>query len=249
MAGKLLYDLTGQKFGRWTVIERTESLNNRDTTWLCQCECGTIKAVLGKNLRNGRSKSCGCYKKEADSKRMAESNKERSLDLTGHKYGLLTPIRPTDKRCSSSIVWECLCDCGNTTFVSVDNLRGRRPVRSCGCLGRSAGEHNIFEVLEKNHVHFSAEYHPQDGYGRYDFAILDDNNNVIRLIEFDGEQHFGTREGWGAPVEEIQRLDKIKNEYAFSHNVPIVRIPYWERYNITLEMLLNDKYLVKEEDE
>ena len=37
----------------------------------------------------------------------------------------------------------------------------------------------------------------------------------------------------------------MKNEYALSHNIPLVRIPYWERDNITLEMILEDKYLIK----
>lgn len=245
MAGKLLYDLTGQKFGRWTVIKRVENPYGRDSKWLCRCECGNEKAVLGKNLRNGCSKSCGCYKKEISSKIMAKTNKERSLDLTGQKYGLLTPICPTDKRCSSSVVWKCKCDCGNITYVSVDNLRGLHPVRSCGCLGRSVGEHYIFNILEENHIPFKSEYHPDDGYGRYDFAILDKNKNIIRFIEFDGEQHFGERDGWGESLEEVQRRDNIKNQYAFSHNIPLVRIPYWERDKITLEMIMGDQYLIK----
>lgn len=97
-------DLTGQKFGRWTALERVIKPNNRNTYWRCQCECGTIKEVMGKNLRNGRSTSCGCYKKEIDSERMIQLNKTRALDLCGEKYGFLTPIRPTEQRLSGSIV-------------------------------------------------------------------------------------------------------------------------------------------------
>lgn len=134
-------DITGQKFGRWTVLKRVENKKGRDAKFLCQCECGTQKEVLGKNLRNGRSTSCGCYKKEVDTQRMIERNKASALDLRGQKYGLLTPIRPTDKRNNQgSIIWECQCDCGNIAYVSVDNLRGQRPVRSCGCIGSSVGE-------------------------------------------------------------------------------------------------------------
>lgn len=142
---------------------------------------------MGKNLKNGRSKSCGCLKSEMSSKSMIEKNKANSLDLRGQKYGRLTPIRPTNKRLSSSIIWECQCDCGNITYVSVDNLRGQHPVRSCGCLGRSAGEAYIFDILQENNIPFIAEYHPHDGYGRYDFAILNDKKAIIRLVEFDGE--------------------------------------------------------------
>lgn len=35
------------------------------------------------------------------------------------------------------------------------------------------------------------------------------------------------------------------NEYALSHNIDLVRIPYWERKHITLEMLLEDNFLIE----
>ena len=54
-------DLTKQKFNHWTVLyldeERTESTGR--SYWICQCECGTIKSVAGRDLKNGKSKSCG----------------------------------------------------------------------------------------------------------------------------------------------------------------------------------------------
>ena len=246
MAGKLRYDLTNQKFGRWTVLYRTTSINNRDTTWMCRCDCGVERPVLGKNLKNGRSTSCGCYKKEKDTSRFSERNKAAALDLRGQKYGKLTPLEPTEKRCGNSIVWKCLCDCGNITYVSVDNLRGQHAVKSCGCIGRSTGEYYIFSLLENNKIPFLAEYHPQDGYGRYDFAILDNNKNIIRFIEFDGEQHFEDKKNWGISLQIQQQRDKEKNQYALSHNIPLVRIPYWERDKITLEMIMGDQYLIKD---
>ena len=82
---------------------------------------------------------------------------------------------------------------------------------------------------------------------RYDFAIFKDNN-LIRLIEFDGEQHFNpTRGTWQnhEPLEKVQKRDRIKNEYALSHNIPIVRIPYTERDKITLDMILGDQFLIE----
>lgn len=78
---------------------------------------------------------------------------------------------------------------------------------------------------------------------RFDFYLPKEN----RLIEFDGEQHFSANGGWNNEnnLELVQRRDKVKNEYALSHNISLVRIPYWERDNITLEMLMSDKYLIK----
>lgn len=240
------YNLIGQRFGRWTVIEAMKNPTGTAAMWLCKCDCGTERGVLGKNLRNGRSTSCGCYKKEIDSQRLTQQNKNAALDLRGHKYGKLTPLEPTDRRLSSSVIWKCLCDCGNITYVSADNLRGQHPVRSCGCLGASIGEYNIQKILEENNIHFLTEYHPSDGFGRYDFAIVE-NDKIVRFIEFDGKQHYREGNNWGNPFEEVEKRDIIKNQYAFEHQIPLVRIPYWERDTMTLEMLLSDQYLLKEE--
>lgn len=56
-----LIDITGQKFGRLTVIKRIESQNS-NARWLCKCECGNEMTALGTTLRNGRSTSCGCFR-------------------------------------------------------------------------------------------------------------------------------------------------------------------------------------------
>lgn len=59
-------DLTGEKFGRLTVIGLDESKNTRKTYWICQCECGGIKSARSDSLLCGAIKSCGCMKKEQD---------------------------------------------------------------------------------------------------------------------------------------------------------------------------------------
>ena len=58
-----LIDLTGKKFGKLTVIERAENRGN-ETFWKCKCDCGNTKKINGSKLKNGHTKSCGCYKKE-----------------------------------------------------------------------------------------------------------------------------------------------------------------------------------------
>ncbi len=57
-------DLTGQKFGRLTVIRRAENNKQQRTRQLCRCSCGVIKTVDTRNLRSGAIVSCGCYRKE-----------------------------------------------------------------------------------------------------------------------------------------------------------------------------------------
>lgn len=64
----------------------------------------------------------------------------RILDLTGHRSGRLVVLgrAPTGVSADGGRYgrWNVACDCGATTVVSTDNLRGRRPTRSCGCLVR-----------------------------------------------------------------------------------------------------------------
>ena len=58
-------DLSGRKYGRWTVLRRADNtLNWNHIMWWCLCECGYEARVQGKSLRSGRSKSCGCLKTE-----------------------------------------------------------------------------------------------------------------------------------------------------------------------------------------
>ncbi|HZK84878.1 MAG TPA: hypothetical protein VFC58_09410 [Desulfosporosinus sp.] len=58
-------ELNGRKFERWTVIP---SIILKDGYVLCRCDCGTVKSIFYPTLINGRSKSCGCYRKEVVSK-------------------------------------------------------------------------------------------------------------------------------------------------------------------------------------
>lgn len=52
-------DLTGQRFGKLTVIEESEKWGHY-TTWLCKCDCGNEKKIRTNSLRSGATKSCGC---------------------------------------------------------------------------------------------------------------------------------------------------------------------------------------------
>lgn len=62
-------DLTGQRFGRLTVIGPSISrLTGKHMLWVCECECGNLSKVKTYNLISGETKSCGCYRRERISK-------------------------------------------------------------------------------------------------------------------------------------------------------------------------------------
>ena len=62
-----LVDITGQKFGKLTVLKKVEKpkhLKKNETFWLCKCDCGNEKVIRGYSLKVGNTTSCGCYFQE-----------------------------------------------------------------------------------------------------------------------------------------------------------------------------------------
>ena len=237
-------DLTNQKFGKLTVICRAPNKNGR-TMWLCKCDCGNEVEVRSDQLRSGITKSCGCLHIE----QAKQTGKRNFKDLTNQRFGKLIAIKPIFNNNKKRYDWLCKCDCGNTIITLSSSLINKN-TQSCGCI-KSIGESNIRQILQKNGINYISQYRVEidNRLYIYDFAITE-KDKIIRLIEFDGIQHYGRISGWftEARSQELQISDNIKNVYALSHNIPLVRIPYWERDNITLEILLGDKYLITEEN-
>ena len=63
-----LKDLTGQRFGRWTVIGEAPKKGSQ-SYWRCVCDCGTAKDVYAYSLTKGVSMSCGCQRDEETARR------------------------------------------------------------------------------------------------------------------------------------------------------------------------------------
>lgn len=65
----------------------------------------------------------------------------RAVDYSGQRFGMLVAVKPTKKRSGGHILWECLCDCGNTRDAAPTNIKFQAkrgdPV-SCGCADRRA---------------------------------------------------------------------------------------------------------------
>ena len=70
-----MIDLTGERYGRLTVIERAQNTKSGRVAWLCKCDCGKITAASSNDLRRGKTISCGCLKKEKSAKHCIEDFK------------------------------------------------------------------------------------------------------------------------------------------------------------------------------
>lgn len=116
-------DMTGQKFGAWTVLHLVKRADHikYGTYWMCSCECGQVtKPISRATLIDGKSQSCGC---------------RRKIPI-GTKFGRWTVIEITFKTNirNRGHAWAlCRCDCGNEKEVVCASLR-MGDSNSCGCL-------------------------------------------------------------------------------------------------------------------
>ena len=236
-----LIDLTGTRFGRLVVTGRAENYVSpngfTNTQWHCDCDCGNKVMVSQSNLRNGDTQSCGCLFREKASERAFE-------DLTGQRFGRLIVVERVENLYhpsgTFSVQWRCLCDCGNYVIVTSGNLKSGHTI-SCGCIS-SKNEMKVGKTLKELKYDYLPQVSFEDckdvGLLRFDFGIYK-NDKLLCLIEYDGEQHympvkFGsmTDEEAEQKLLDTQRRDNIKNQYCKNNNIPLLRIPYWDKKNI-----------------
>lgn len=226
-------DLTGQKFNHWTVIERAQNNKRGEAMWLCECDCPahTKRAVQSYSLRKGLSKSCGCVQKQ-------KASKNNFIDISGHTFGHLKVIEFAGRDSSRKLLWKCVCDCPSHTIIITrgTDLRSGK-TKSCGCI-RSRGEELISKLLTENNIPFVKEktfdtcrFPNTNALARFDFYV--DNKY---LIEFDGQQHTDSNNGWY--TKERAKKDLFKENWCKENNIPLIRIPYNKLTSLRLEDLI-----------
>lgn len=238
MMGKIK-DLTGKRYGRLTVLNLASIDSKGRTRWLCKCDCGNLKDVLSGSLTSGNVRSCGCYRKEL----IGVQGTKRKKNLVGQKFGKLTVLSDTGRRCGSNVVWHCQCECGRFNEVQGWCLQDGS-VTTCGdCQLVSRGEEKIIELLNEHRIPYEHDTSilgfrfPDSGrLARFDFYI--DNRYIV---EYDGIQHFKQTQGnWGKldTLEKRQNRDMYKDKFCFENDIPIIRIPYTHLNKLCLEDLL-----------
>lgn len=82
-------DLSGQRFGRLTVVKPTETRIESQVAWECLCECGTKHLARSSALKSGGTQSCGCLQKERQREAVAlpEGESEFNRVIRTYKYG------------------------------------------------------------------------------------------------------------------------------------------------------------------
>ena len=215
------------------MLYRVEGQTGHGSIWHCRCEnCGTEKDVQYSNLVEGKSKSCGCLRKEV-----------LSDDLTNKRFGSLVakePLYNYPKQCSEeSTYWRCDCDCGNSFITTAHRLK-QGNTQSCGCLV-SKGENKIKELLTSMGIEYLSQYSFDDltdiSSLRFDFYLPKFNI----LIEYQGEQHYKSIKKWGGEEAFRDRIkkDNMKRNYCNEKHIKLIEIPYWEFDSLCEEKLQN----------
>ncbi len=246
-----LKDLTNQKFGRLTVIERDTETTKKGVYWKCKCDCGNITSVRSNCLTSGDTKSCGCYYRETRQATGKKGGANGYNDLTNQQFGELIALSivPEKRGSNNCLIWRCKCSCGREVEIpSVNLIRGR--TTHCGCKTIiSKGEQKINQILSNNGIHFVTQktfktcQYPTKTLARFDFYVNDQY-----LIEFDGEQHFHPK-GERFPLEvyeKIHEYDLIKNQWCKNNNIPLIRIPYtlYDTLSIKDLLLESSNYII-----
>lgn len=219
-------DETGNRYGRLVVlgIDEDKKTKDRHIQWKCRCDCGNITSVSAGDLRQGKTKSCGCLMNES-------RGKTTVTDEVGNRYGFLTVIsqHSFEGKDYRKAWWNCRCDCGNEVIAHGPALR-QGSIKSCGCL-QSLGEQKIQEYLQLNNIPYKKEYCFKDlisnknGHPRFDFAIFNENG-LKCLIEYQGEQHAIVKGNFGR--QQREETDQLKREYCQKKNIPLFEIWYNE---------------------
>lgn len=132
-------------------------------------------------------------------------------DLTGQKFGKITPIKPLDKRKNKKVVWLCKCDCGNECEIAGTNLTSGN-TRSCGCIAKPHGMfgtriYNVWHAMkERCYVPTQISY---PNYGGRGIKVCDEWLDFIPFMNWAYENGYDENSKRGECT--LDRIDPNKD--------------------------------------
>lgn len=207
-------------------------------------ECGNIFSMNPSEFLNGQ-RCPECSRKNASLKMRKTHDVfvEDVINIHGDVFDFLSEYQS-----SLGSMFIRHKECGYEWNVPVANMLRERiqGVSLCPLCsgGLSHGETSISNFLSELGITFIPQYTFDDCIYklplRFDFGIVDEENILKFLIEYDGRQHFEPIDYFGGELSLTRQKEKdqIKNKYCADNNIPLYRIPYWDFDNI--EAILNE---------
>ena len=201
-------NLIGEKFGRLTVIEKAGTTKAKKALWICQCECGNItQPIVGSNLINGNTISCGCLQKEG----LCERSKQQIGERNPYWKGGITPISKHLRGCTKQ--WDKNV---RQTYDKKCALTGVK------CTTTNSTVHHLYGfnmIVQEAHVINNIEIKPQ---------IKDYEKEELQLLEnYVLEWHKDTSNGV-LLCNEVHNL--FHYEYGYGSNTPEQFEEFKQRY-------------------
>lgn len=173
----LFQDLTGQRFGKLTVIEYVGKNKIGQSMWLCRCDCGNLTTVNSSNMKRGVTKSCGCYRSQTSSDRLRKRSVKHNLSTTK----LYSVWRDMKQRC-------------NNPKSTAYKYYGGRGIRVCKEWNDSAKTfydwamaNGYREGLTIDRINVNGDYEPNNC--RWATMKQQVQNRRVSLLTYNGETH------------------------------------------------------------
>lgn len=185
-------------------------------------DCGHEIEMFPSNISRGaKCKICSGNQKLSNSEfkeRFENADKYNEYELLSSYKGMNHKIKVKHS-------------CGHIYDVTASKfIHGNKRCPKCK---ESKGEKHLYSFMCDHHFNFQRQYKIDNCKLKnklpFDFAVFDKNNELLCLIEYQGEQHYYSRPFFGGDEGfEYQKLrDNIKRQYCEDNNIPLIEIPYW----------------------
>ncbi|MBK5239812.1 hypothetical protein [Clostridium sp.] len=220
-----------------------EDYKNKKQKIELQCACGDKFDVSFENFERRNKRKCNkcSFSERANKAYLSYATVKEDIEGKNGNGCTLISTEYIDAHTNLNIK----CACGNMYSCTINDFISDKHQKQCGECSKkqSKGEVKIKRYLANNHILFKEQFMFSDCKDilplRFDFAILNDNSTIIKLIEFDGQQHFKPVRFGGVSTEKAlisfnraKSNDDTKDNYCSINDIPLLRIPYWDFKNI-----------------
>ena len=261
-----IIDITGNVYGKLTVLMFDHTNPRYGSYWTCQCDCGNINIVRSNDLRTGNTKSCGCDKSNSRFYRQA-------IDITGKRFGKLIAIERNGKNNRNHYIWKCKCECGKYIDATTPQLLEGLKTSCDDCRMISKYGVKIIPNVTKNPIyrrymamiarcynpkhrsykHYGAKgiyvckewYTPDNFYiGFMNFYHWCISNGYRRELSIDRINNDGPYAPWNCrfATVKMQNNNKSTNKYIWVYDVRYTLTGFCEKYNLNKNTILSKAY-------